>query len=103
MLKINFLRISGPVDRDEICVAWIAGRLHPSDVAAVGTDRADPHRSVLSAGFRIGNFRQRRIQSGRVVEKQKIFYAGCVELPEGDRFTIRTPSPAIAKVEFFLV
>ena len=58
-------RVVGPLQRRQIGVARIAGRLHPADRAAGGVDDADAHRGIGGAGLRIRDPRDRRIEACR--------------------------------------
>src|SRR5271168_4124144 len=106
-----------PFHPRDVVIAGIAGNGNPARVTPSGTDNADAHGGVCSAGDGVGNVEALGIAAGtgigktgddfaggaEIVEQGENADAGSIELPVSDLAAVGTPAKAIAQKEFFFV
>ena len=92
-----------PVHSRDVEVTRRARRLHPRRGPSGRGSDADANRGILRARLRVRNMGDRRVERIGVVDEREPLHAGLVELPEGNRASVRAPAEPVADAELLLV
>ena len=103
LLENELVAVAGPFQIGDVIVAGVAGHVDPARLAAAGGDDTDPARGVLLADLGILDVGDPRIEGVGVVDQRKLGNARGIQLPVGDRLSVRAPAESVAQAELFLV
>ena len=103
LLENDLVGVAGPFHERDVVIARVAGDFQPARLSAGGRDDADPAGGVGFADLGILDRVDAGIKRVGVVDQGKLANARGIELPVGDRLSVRAPAEAVAQAELFLV
>ena len=93
-----------PIHVRDVMLTWIPRKLEPADSGRLSdVDNADPAVTVCGAGLRIVIAPCDRNRPRRVIEKRPLLNPRLIELPEGNRTGVGTPTKTVPYVQFLFV